>query len=255
MLCFNHSILATRTAFVDACVNATTRGGFNGCFIDSAGVGDSASQAGLAKKCHTSPELMKPVSEGIITLLNNLQAAVGSNKLIIAKDNFMGGSEEYVNSVMPMDTFCSCYSCDVNTWASTVARSGLTYAGICQTQIQEAIKLGKRGQVSVLHGEVNAMSKGNSTALAEDFTFSLAGFLIAAADSSFFGYSDKWYYNGTTWHPEYDHPLGEPTGDAIQGTGAANMTWSRSFASGTVVELDVFSYTASIKWSKSTPPL
>lgn len=252
LLCFNHTKTATRTAFVDACVNATTAGGFDGCFIDSAGVANNAGQAAYAKRCNTSTQLMEELGEGTTTLLRDLQTAVGPNKLIIAKDAFNGGSEAYVNSIFPMDTFCSCYNCDPNTWATKVFREGTTYAGVCQTQIQEAIKLGKRGQVAVLHGEVNAWLGANSTALEEDFTFALASFLIAASDSSFFGYSNGWYYNGTAWHPEYDKPLGAPTSDAAQGSGSANMTWSRGFASGTVVTLDVLAHTAAIEWAATT---
>jgi hypothetical protein len=103
-------------------------------------------------------------------------------------------------------------------------------------------------KVPVLHGEVNSVLAGNATALQEDFLFSLASFLIAASDSSFFGYSAGWYYNGTTWHAEYDKPLGAPTGLAKRGEGASNMTWSRRFASGTTVRVDVLKHAASIVW-------
>lgn len=175
-------------------------GGFDGCFIDSAGVANDAGQAAYAQRCNTSTALMAELGKGTTMLLDDLQTAVGPTKLIIAKDDFSGGSEASVNSIMPMDTFCSCYNCDPNTWSTKVFREGMTYAGICQTQIQESIKRGKRGQVSVLHGEVNAWLGVNRTALENDFTFTLASFLIAASDSSFFGYSKGWYYNGTTWH-------------------------------------------------------
>ena len=60
----------------------------------------------------------------------------------------MGGSEAQVDAVFPLDTFCSCYSCN---WTSGInpqfRTSRITYADVCQIQIQEAIKLGKRGQV------------------------------------------------------------------------------------------------------------
>jgi len=249
LLCVNHTKMATRTAFVSACLNATTLGGFDGCFIDSAGVANDAGQAAYAQRCNTSTALMAELGKGTTMLLDDLQTAVGPTKLIIAKDDFSGGSEASVNSIMPMDTFCSCYNCDPNTWSTKVFREGMTYAGICQTQIQESIKRGKRGQVSVLHGEVNAWLGVNRTALENDFTFTLASFLIAASDSSFFGYSKGWYYNGTTWHAAYDNPLGAPTNEAMQGSGLANMSWSRSFASGTTVELDVLAHTATIEWA------
>ena len=60
----------------------------------------------------------------------------------------MGGSEAQVDAVFPLDTFCSCYTC---RWTSEFnpqfRTSRITYADVCQIQIQEAIKLGKRGQV------------------------------------------------------------------------------------------------------------
>ena len=57
-------------------------------------------------------------------------------------------SEAQVDAVFPLDTFCSCYTCN---WSSSFnpqfRTSHITYADVCQIQIQEAIKLGKRGQV------------------------------------------------------------------------------------------------------------
>ncbi len=254
LLCFNHTKKEVRDAFIATCVNATTNNGFDGCFIDSAGwargppyPGSSPkSSESLAKTCNSTAAKMKAIGDGTVTLLADLQNAVGSSKLIIAKDSFRGGSEEYVNTIFPMDTFCSCYSCK---WSDK--SHGSTYPEICQTQIQEIIRLGKRGQVALAHGQVNRQIEGNPEALKKDFIFSLASFLIAASDHTFFGYSNGWYYNGTEWHSEYDLPLGPPTGDAIQGTGASNMTWTRSFTSGTTVKVNVAEHTAEIKWAQS----
>lgn len=182
-------------------------------------------------------------------MLSELQQAVGDSKLIVAKDGFGGGSEQLVNTIFPMDTFCSCYKCD---WTSThnPPFRDTTYANICQTQILEAISLGKRGQVALLHGEVNTLLVNDTKAVAADFEFTLAAFLIASSDSSFFGYSDGWYFNGSTWHDQYDRPLGKPVGLATQGDGAQNMTWSRQFDSGTSVALDVLHKAATITWAQ-----
>ena len=117
LLCFNHSKAEVRQAFVAACVNATTNNGFDGCFIDSAGYArgppypntNAKTQLNFAKKCKTSLSAIESIGSGTISLLAELQAAVGPSKLIIAKDSFGGGSEKYVNSIFPMDTFCSCY--------------------------------------------------------------------------------------------------------------------------------------------------
>ena len=110
-------MVEVRQAFIAACVNATTHNGFDGCFIDSAGYArgppypgaNTKTQLNFAKKCNASIAAIKALGSGTVSLLAELQAAVGSSKLIIAKDSFGGGSEKYVNSIFPMDTFCSCY--------------------------------------------------------------------------------------------------------------------------------------------------
>merc|ERR1712100_273726 len=111
---------------------------------------------------------------GTATMLAELQKAVGSDKLIVAKDSWAGGSEELVNTIFPLDTFCSCYRCD---WTPTndPAFRGTTYSKVCQTQIQTAIRLGSRGQVVLLHGEVNKklVEQSDTDGLSSDFEFAL----------------------------------------------------------------------------------
>jgi hypothetical protein len=255
MLLFNHSRMDVRTAFVDACVNATKHG-FDGCFIDSAAPAKVSSIQAYAKRCNTSFGAAKAVTDGKLKVMAELQEAVGDDKMIVAKDSYEGGSEHQVNTIFPLDTFCSCYTCN---WTSTHSPSfrgstTATYADVCQTQILEAISLGRRGQAVLLHGEVNnaLFPNPDPAALAADFKFVLAAFLIAASDSSFLGFSDGWYFSGTTWHDEYDHYLGAPSGPAVHGTGKKNMTWSRHFGSGTSVQLDVLHKTAEIHWGGTT---
>ena len=55
-------------------------------------------------------------------------------------------------------------------------------------------------------------------------------------------------HSGTEWHEQYDYKLGAPSGPAVQGAGAANMTWFRQFASGTTVRVDVLRKRANIEW-------
>eukprot|EP01063_Lacrimia_lanifica_P017667 TRINITY_DN24701_c0_g1_i1.p1 TRINITY_DN24701_c0_g1~~TRINITY_DN24701_c0_g1_i1.p1 ORF type:complete len:412 (+),score=99.13 TRINITY_DN24701_c0_g1_i1:71-1237(+) len=238
MLTFNHSVHAMREAFIQRCVDATGHG-FDGCFLDSVDWGRTPTAVQqLQKQCHASPAAAYALGNGTETMLRELQQAVGDEHMVIAKDGGEGTSATLVNSMMIKDTFCSCYDC--TKWAD--------YADMCQTQIQLARALGRRGQAAVLHGEVNGALVGNATALQHDFEFSLAAFLIAASDSAFFGYSNGWYYSGAEWHTEYDRPLGQPLGEATHGTGVDAMKWSRRFASGTTVELDVGAHTASIHW-------
>ena len=253
MLLFNHSRKDVRAAFVNACVNATKHG-FDGCFIDSAGPTTATGVKTYARRCNTTLGAVKTVTDGKLKVMAELQEAVGSSKMVVAKDSYTGGSEHQVNTIFPLDTFCSCYSCN---WTSGHAApffhgsSTMTYADVCQTQIQEAISLGTRGQAVLLHGEVNdaLFPDPDPTTLEADFTFVLAAFLIAASDSAFLGYSDGWYFNGTTWHDEYDKKLGAPAGPAVQGSGEKKMSWSRRFGAGTSVQLDVLHKTAEITWA------
>lgn len=256
MLLFNHSREDVRAAFVNACVNATKHG-FDGCFIDSAAPSTASADESYARRCNTSLAAVKAVTDGKLKVMAELQEAVGDGKMIVAKDSYTGGSENQVNTIFPLDTFCSCYTCvwdSKHPSASFRGSTNVTYADVCQTQILEAISLGQRGQAVLLHGEVNnalLLPSPDPAALAADFKFVLAAFLVAASDSSFFGYSDGWYFNGTVWHDEYDLPLGAPSGPAVQGSGDKNMSWSRRFSSGTFVQLDVLHKTAEITWGGS----
>ena len=126
-----------------------------------------------------------------------------------------------------------------------------------------------------MHGEVNKLPNASSLAevsrhdvagiwvaffsrwqryrCEQDFAFTLAAFLIAAEDTSFFGFSRGWYYNGTTWHDEYDKKLGKPLGDAQKKSGVH----VRRFA-GAVVTLDVAAHRGTVDWqagdTRQPPP-
>lgn len=250
MLLFNMSNPDMRAIFVATAVNATRSGGrFSGVFVDGA---DSWGTAALAKLhsnrrpgtatrpfCDMSAASMADLARGNELLLIELQAALGSSRLIIAKDggHFYNDSE-YCNTEFLSDSFCSCYHCDVNAAA---------LAETCNLQLQAAILAGTRGQVALMHGEVNTDASAGS--LQQQFTFTLAAFLIAAADSSFFGFSDGWYFNGTRWHPEYDLPLGAPRGPAH----FAGGVWTREFAHA-AVRLDVAEHTANFTWGEDLNP-
>ena len=46
--------------------------------------------------------------------------------------------------------------------------------------------------MTLLHGEVNSELINDTAALEEDFKFTLAAYLIAANNQTFFGYSNNW---------------------------------------------------------------
>ena len=92
------------------------------------------------------------------------------------------------------------------------------------------------------HGEFNVDPSAGT--YQEQFAYTLAAFLIVASESTFFGFSRGWYYNGTTWHDEYDKPLSPPHGDAVLVDGV----WTRSFAHASV-RLDLGNHNATIDWT------
>lgn len=242
MLVFNMSNPGMRKLFVDTAVNASQSvGQFNGVFVDGAdswGIppleGTAASPVGK-RRCDITAKAQTQLALGGEQLLVDLQAALGSSRLVIAKDGggFYGDSK-YCNTEFLSDSYCSCYSCDVH--AAELAET-------CNIQMNASLAAGKRGQVVLMHGEINADSSAGTAQ--EQFEYTLAAFLITASDASFFGFSDKWYFNGTTWHEEYNRPLGAPKGDAAQG---ADGVWSRDFEHASVT-LDVAKHQSSIKWA------
>mmetsp|Transcript_6375 Transcript_6375/g.18919 ORF Transcript_6375/g.18919 Transcript_6375/m.18919 type:complete len:282 (-) Transcript_6375:198-1043(-) len=234
---------ATRRLLSAACANASSPagGGFNGCFLDSAATW-SAKQGKATRVCDLAPTEVQALTAGGTALLLEMQTTVGPVRLIVAKDGAgYYNDSKYVNTVFMSDTYCSCYNCP--TW-------GPTEAATCEGQIEAAISIGKRSQVVFMHGEANRLASP-PVPDAHVFTFSLAAFLIAAYDNSFFGYSEGWYYNGSTWHREYDLALGAPKGDALRvgrSDGAPGATYTRHFEHATVT-LDVAGYNASIQWA------
>ena len=85
----------------------------------------------------------------------------------------------------------------------------------------------------------------------KNITDSLAAFLIGAGEYSYYGCSSGWYVDEThmdwiTWHPEYDKPLGKPTGPATK----EGDVYTRHFASGTVAMFDTKTNTGTINWAK-----
>lgn len=235
MLVFNTSSEPMREMFVDVCANATTQAGgsFDGCFIDSASTWRGQHAVKMGALCGLGTEEVNLLSQGSEQLLTELQDAVTSQRLIVAKDGGGDYSDSaWANTLFLSDTFCSCYSC---------ARWSSAEATMCEQQIDAARLAGKRGQVVLMHGEANKLPNANT---AEDFAFTLAAFLVAAEDSSFFGFSRGWYYNGTRWHDEYDRRLGKPLGDATKGQGGVYV---RRFAAA-VVTLNISGHHGTVDW-------
>ena len=98
--------------------------------------------------------------------------------------------------------------------------------------------------------------------------FTMACFLVAAGNFSYFSYAswksgEAWSLDGTMWWAEYDAKLGLPLDPPMMQQGAAiiggggggggggdGMQYTRRFASGTKVELDLVRHTAKITWAR-----
>jgi hypothetical protein len=59
---------------------------------------------------------------------------------------------------------------------------------------------------------------------------------------------ESWSLDGTKWWPEYDYKLGEPLGEAT--VSADGWTYTRSFASGTHVTVDVENHEYNLHWAQ-----
>ena len=104
-------------------------------------------------------------------------------------------------------------------------------------------------------------------------TNSMAAFLVGAGKYAYYHCSYTNGHGGTAWGsasawpsvpdswldwlPEYNYPLGEPTGSATSEPSRSNVTgllpnahiWRRTFQSGTTVEFDGGSGQGTIKWA------
>ena len=83
--------------------------------------------------------------------------------------------------------------------------------------------------------------------------FTIAAFLIAAGNLSYFTYTD-WSQNsnelaGTKWWPEYDMKLGEPTSPANTLLPGKRWKYARNFSSGTTVYVDIATREVQIDWA------
>lgn len=120
----------------------------------------------------------------------------------------------------------------------------------CLADMHAVAEYATRGQLTESHGQGPFESKTQRE-------FTIACFLIAAGNYSYFSYASwdaggvhgAWNLGGTKWWPEYDMPLGAPLDPPMMSAGAAGK-FSRRFASGTAVELDLEAHAASISWAR-----
>jgi hypothetical protein len=243
-----------RALLVRECLNATTAGGgpFDGCFVDRANFGRQM-LADYRINGRTPPrftsQMVATLPAAQALLLYEMQAAVGPERLVLAKEH-MGlagsGDGRYVNSLMMNDGLCSQY-------AKITAVSGRWYdPATCLAQLNAGQAAAARGQLL----QARAMGPLSGKAGDGNFTFTLATFLVIAGNASFYSYADNSNHNSyelgyTPWRPEYDRPLGLPLALAER-RGANGTLFRRSFKHGVNVMVDVYRGLAVIDWGGKT---
>ena len=211
MLSFDFRQQAARDLWAAACLNATRTGFVDGCFSDRS---DGVPACKLA-----DPSAFR---EGHLAVHQELQAALGAGPLI-ANNALLPG----VNATM-IEGF-------VANEASIL-------------QLQRAAASGRLVQAHAGYGEDGTADEHCSKGV----TNSLAAFLIGAGERSYYGCSHGWKVQADpiedAWRPEYDRPLGTPSGLAEKnGTHYRRIFYSKHGK--TVVTFDVTKNVGTIRWA------
>ena len=206
---FDVSRTEVRKWWLNTCLNATTFANGDGCFCDASATTNVTLTPSLPQS------RVDALIAGIENLTREVQDALGEDKLLIGKKT----GQPYVKAAQ-IEYFYN--SNDSIKWLMAGANLG---------------------KVVQAHVPVNV-------SCTSDLTDYIAAFLIGAEKYCYFG-CGNWHAEGddTTpfmWHPEYDKPLGAPTGPAKYEAGV----WARSFASGTEVTFDAKSGKGTIKWGQ-----
>jgi hypothetical protein len=237
-----------RKWWVNTCRSLTVDPAIDGIFLDgnvkALEPGYLAQKIGAAKK--------KQTMDGYHLMMKQTREAIGPNKLMIAnilRARFENAGLEY------LDYFDGSYL--EGFFHNVGGASYEEYVAKGINAMQKAARQGKiiafsTGFASPSNTSTMGIDEGRATVGSHaqaraGLTYPLAVFLVCAEKYSYFriheGYSanenDRWM----RWFPEYDRPLGPPSGPATKD----GFHYTRSFLHATV-ELDIQNRTASIQW-------
>jgi len=237
-----------RAWWVDSCSRMTADPHIDGIFLDgnikALEPGYLARQIGAAKKQQTMA--------GYHLMIQQTREAICPDKLMVAnilRARFDNAGLEY------LDYFDGSYL--EGFFHNVGGASCEEYVAKGIDAIQQAARQGKiiaftTGFGSSRNRSVMGIDEGHSTVRSDAqararLTYPLAIFLICAEKHSYFriheGYSanenDRWM----RWFPEYDRPLGPPSGPATKD----GYRYARTFRHATV-EVDIQKRTANIEW-------
>jgi hypothetical protein len=223
MLVFDHSKLATREFWEAVCVNATATGAVDGCFSDSSSPHTHRTNKFLNASDDAAFEAGKVQTMAAVTAKFGGKAGQpygDSTGVLIGKKSNQSG----INALQ-IEMFNA-----EEQWI---------------VELRAAVQ---KGYLVQAHVTVNdPVSKSCGCKCMED---SLAAFLIAAGDDSYYG-SGLWISPTLAdvqqrWCPPlFERALGEPLADGVKG---ADGVWRRAFKSGTKVTFDSGSNKGKITW-------
>ncbi len=216
MWIFNHASEDMRALYANACSNLTATGFVDGCFADRANYGASFSHNTL------TPAQLQAFEEGHLQAMQLTQQQLGDS-LLIANNQFYSG----ITGTM-LESF----------GANEESILMLMNASAAAQRVQAHAGYAPNGQDNYC----------------QDVTNSLSAFLIGAGENCYYACSRGWAVNPLwpaasddwlTIHPQYLRPLGAPSGPAVK----HGDTYTRSFASGTVVTFNTTSNEGRIAWA------
>ena len=209
---------AARDIIIGACITAIESGEVDGFFFDR--VDDGCFQRDYGKRL--DPVIDKALPAARRTLVQEVQAAIGKDKLVVANHMF-----ELPNVTGAMN----------EAWG--VRKNPEDGAKAIWQNLAEC------------EGNDKLVEAHCSSGPTDD---TVAAILIGAGPLALFG-SGGWSFKGDggpVWVPEYyDRPLGKPIGPATAETDAAsgNVTMVRTFSTGTVARFCVNTSKGDIAWS------
>ena len=240
---------ALRRWWVDTCSRMTADPAIDGIFLDgnvkALERGYLARQIGTAKK--------KQTMDGYHVMMKQTREAIGPRELMIAnilRARFENAGLEY------LDYFDGSY---LEAFFHNVGNASYEeYVAKGIDAMQKAARQGKivafsTGFASPKNTSTMGIDEGHATVESNQqaraaLAYPLAIFLVCAEKYSYFRIHEGYSANGNDrwmrWFPEYDRPLGPPSGPATKD----GYRYSRSFRHATV-QLDIQKRTASIQWN------
>eukprot|EP00038_Savillea_parva_P026374 m.53646 g.53646 ORF g.53646 m.53646 type:complete len:436 (+) comp7470_c0_seq3:54-1361(+) len=246
---FDPRVPAMRRVFVEDALYGMATGYFDGVFIDRADwaiKSDSCDDEWGASICAQVAVSQRQV-------LSELTDALTEGNITLSKETSGAPMNDWqvANAAMTSDTFCShyCHGCNDSVDPKTTWMVP-DDAQQCANSMVTLANMSARGQLTQAHG----MGPYTGPYAAAGRMFTLAAFLVATGNLSYYSYANwasaSWELSGTAWWPEYNCSVGTPTTPPNTRVPGTQWKFTRSFSSGTSVNIDLATRDVSIRWGR-----